>query len=107
MNLPSPIQVYFDAYNRNDDEALILTFAPDAIVEDEGHSYAGRDVIEAWSRETRAKYQPTVEPLEIDEESNFFKIRAKVTGQFTGSPVTLTYAFRLDGDKITRLEIGA
>ena len=35
------------------------------------------------------------------------RVRAKVTGQFPGSPVTLTFAFRLKGDQITTLDIGA
>lgn len=32
---------------------------------------------------------------------------AKVTGEFPRSPVSLTYVFRLMGDKIATLEIGA
>ena len=57
MNLPSPIQAYFDADKSNDGEALIRAFAPDAVVKDEGRSHAGRQAIAAWWRETKAKYQ--------------------------------------------------
>jgi hypothetical protein len=32
---------------------------------------------------------------------------AKVTGEFPGSPANLTYVFRLMGDKIAALKIGA
>jgi hypothetical protein len=35
------------------------------------------------------------------------KVRARVTGQFPGSPAMLTFVFRLEGEQITRLEIGA
>lgn len=35
------------------------------------------------------------------------KVRARVAGQFQGSPATLTFAFRLKGDQITGLETGA
>ena len=38
MKLPSPIQTYFDADERND--ALIHVFAPDAVVKDEGQPYS-------------------------------------------------------------------
>ena len=48
MNLASPIQAYFDADERNDGEALIHVFASDAVVNDEGRSYAGRQAIDAW-----------------------------------------------------------
>lgn len=107
MNLPSPAQAYFDADKSNNDEALIHAFAPHAVVKDEGRSYAGHRAIGAWWREVKAKYQHVIEPLEMREENDVTKVRARVTGQFPGSPATLTFAFRLEGDQITGLEIGA
>ena len=107
MNLPSPIQAYFDADKSKDDEALLHAFAPDAIVEDEGHSYAGREAIAAWWRETKAKYQTVIEPLEMRDGGDVTRIRAKVTGQFPSSPTTLTFVFRLKGDQILHLGIHA
>ena len=107
MNLPSPIQAYFHADKCNDAEALIHAFAPDAVVNDEGQSHAGHQAIDVWWRAAKAKYQHVIEPLAIDEKDDTTKVRAKVTGQFPGSPATLTFAFRLKGDRITGLEIGA
>lgn len=107
MNLPSPIRAYFDADQRNEGVALVHAFAPDAVVNDEGRSYAGRQAIGAWWRETKAKYQHAIEPLEMREMDDVTKVRARVAGQFQGSPATLTFAFRLKGDQITGLEIGA
>jgi ketosteroid isomerase-like protein len=107
MNLPSAIQAYFDADNRNDGAALIRAFAPDAVVNDEGQSYAGRHAIEAWWREVKAKYQHVIVPLEVAEKDDVTQVRARLSGQFPGSPVTLTFAFRLDREQITGLEIGA
>ena len=107
MNLPSPIQAYFDADERNDGEALIQVFASDAVVNDESRSYAGHQAIEAWWRDVKAKYHHIIEPLEMAERDDVTKVRAKVTGDFPGSPATLTFAFRLKSDQITRLEIGA
>ena len=63
--------------------------------------------IEAWWREVKAKYQHVIEPLEVVEKDDVTQVRARVTGQFPGSPVTLTFAFRLKGEQITGLEIGA
>ena len=107
MNLPSPIQTYFDADKRNDGEALVHSFAPDAVVKDEGQSHAGRQAIDAWWRDVKAKYQHVLEPLDVAEKNDVSRVRTKVTGQFPGSPVTLTFAFRLKGNQITSLEIGA
>jgi ketosteroid isomerase-like protein len=107
MKLPSPIQAYFDADRRNDGDALLRAFAPDAVVNDEGQSHAGRQAIAAWQHAAMAKFRHVIEPLEISEKDGVATVRAKVTGQFPGSPITLTFAFRLDGGQIAGLEIGA
>jgi hypothetical protein len=107
MNLPSPIQAYYDADRRGDGEALIRSFAPDAVVEDEGQTYVGREAIAVWWRETKEKYQTLVEPLEMKNDDDVTQVNAKVTGQFPGSPAKINFVFRLYGDQITTLEIGA
>ena len=107
MKLPMPIQTYFDADRKMDSEAPIRAFASDAAINDEGQSHVGHDAIEAWWRAAKAKYQHFAQPLEIGEQDDVTKVRARVTGQFPGSPATLTFAFRLAGDQITALEIGA
>jgi hypothetical protein len=107
MNLPSPIQAYFAADEQSDDEALIQAFAPDAIVMDEGHTYDGHQAIGAWWRETKDKYQTVLEPLEVGDEDGVTTVSARVTGQFPGSPAMMIFMFRLDGDRISRLDIQA
>ena len=107
MNLPSPIQAYFDADERSDGEALIQAFAADAIVKDEGRTYAGHQAISAWWRETKDKYQTVLEPLEVSDEDDVATVRARVTGQFPGSPAMISFMFRLNGDRISRLDIEA
>ena len=107
MNLPSPIQAYFDADRIETAKLSIRAFARDAVVEDEGHSYAGHQAIGAWWRETKEKYQTVMEPLEISEEDDVTKVIARVTGHFPGSPAMINFAFRLNGDQITSLEITA
>jgi hypothetical protein len=107
MKLPSPIQAYFDADSRADGEAFVRAFARDAVVRDEGHSHAGHQAIGAWWRETKEKYRTVMEPLEMSEERDVTKIVARVSGQFPGSPALIGFAFRLEGEQITTLEIGA
>jgi hypothetical protein len=107
MKLPSPIQAYFGADERNDGEALIQAFAPDATVKDEGRSYAGLQAIGAWWRETKDKYQTVLEPLEVGDENDVTAVRARVTGQFPGSPVMMSFMFQLAGNRISRLDIEA
>lgn len=105
MNLPAPIRTYFAADQRNDAEAFILAFAPDALVLDEGRTHAGREAIEAWWRAAKAEFEYVTEPFEIEHKGDVIEVRSMVTGRFPGSPATLTHAFRLEHDRIARLEI--
>jgi hypothetical protein len=107
MILPPPIQAYFDADKSNDGKALVAAFSPDAVVKDEGQSHIGHHAIEAWKRATKSKYRHIVKPLDISAEHNILRVRARVTGDFPGSPATLTFAFRLQKNRIAHLEIGA
>lgn len=107
MNLPGPLKIYFDADKGDADVPPTAAFAPDAIVEDEGHTHAGRAAIEAWWRASKAQYRATAEPFDIRDEQDRAIVRAKVTGVFPGSPVVLTFSFRLMGGQIAELRIGA
>lgn len=107
MHLPQPIQAYFEADRKNSCEALMDCFAPDAIVHDEGRSHSGHHAIGRWLEEAKARYRHVAEPLEARDHDHVTKVRARVTGEFPGSPATLTFAFRLASGKIAALEIGA
>ena len=61
--------------------------------------------IEAWWSEAKAKYEPVAAPLEVEGQGEAVKVLAEVTGNFPGSPVKLTFAFRLAGARIEHLEI--
>ena len=105
MNLPFPIQAYFDADERNDGEALIQTFAPDAVVRDEGQSYDGRSAIGAWWRDAKATSQFRHDLLDAADRGDTTEVRVQVSGEFPGSPVILTFTFRLRDNHILALEI--
>jgi ketosteroid isomerase-like protein len=107
MTLPPPLQAYFDAERAGGAAALGDAFAPDAVVVDEGRCHAGRAAIDVWWRGAKAKYRHVAEPLEVREEGDLARVAAKVSGNFPGSPVELTFAFRIEGDQIAGLEIGA
>ncbi len=105
MQLPAPLQAYFDADGRTDSDALAAAFTTDATVLDDGHSYAGPDAIVAWWREAKSKFSYVVEPFDIDRQGDDTLVRARATGSFPGSPLTFTYRFRVTGGRVSFLEI--
>ena len=107
MTLPAALQAYFDADTAGADTAPLGAFAPQAVVRDEGRAHVGHDAIAAWWRAAKAQYRHTAEPLEATEDGGRTLVRARVTGDFPGSPADLTFAFRVEDGLITGLEIGA
>ncbi|MBN9687390.1 MULTISPECIES: nuclear transport factor 2 family protein [unclassified Corallococcus] len=103
MKLHPSIQAYFNA----DSVTPLDAFAPDAIVEDEGHRHVGHAAIDEWWRDSQAKYQAVAQPLEVTVKDGACAVRAKVSGSFPGSPITLTFAFRMKDERIAALSIGA
>jgi ketosteroid isomerase-like protein len=105
MDMPDVVKDYFDADRCNDANALSNTFSLDAIVEDEGARRQGVIEIRKWWLAAKKGADYTAEPLETTIDGNLVSVRAEVSGEFPGSPVTLAYAFTINDDKIVRLEM--
>lgn len=75
-------------------------------VVDERTTRQGLDAITAWWAAAKKEYGHTTEPLEARQSGSEVVVQGRVTGRFPGSPITLTYRFLLEGQKIARLEIG-
>jgi len=106
LQLPAPVESCLAAEKAKDSDRLASCFADDALVHDEGHHYRGVDAIRAWKREADARYQYVLEPLDASMTGQRVKLRARLTGNFPGSPVELDHTFALANNKITYLEIG-
>ena len=106
LALPKPVTNYLAAIEAKDTDMLTLCFAEDALVRDEGRDYRGLDAIRSWKQETQTKYKYSMEPLDASVSGKTVQLRARLTGDFPGSPVDLDYTFTLANDKITSLEIG-
>jgi hypothetical protein len=105
MNLPEPVQTYFTARAPQDATLLAAAFAPHAEVQDEGQTLRGSQQILSWWQAAKAKYKHSAEPLEMRETDGKTVVRARVSGDFPGSPAVLTFTFGLSGHQITCLEI--
>ena len=105
LTLPEPIAAYFAAEHKP--EALARCFTAQAVMKDDGHSYTGVDAITAFMAEASARYSATSVPFASEREDGLQIVRATVTGNFPGSPINLSYRFRLERGLIASLEITA
>jgi hypothetical protein len=106
IHFPAPIALFFQLSNDKESASLVRCFTPDAAVHDEKHTYNGIAEITDWFIESKKKYSYTAEPLEMEEEDATVIVRARVSGNFPGSPAVLRYTFELKSDKIRSLDIG-
>jgi hypothetical protein len=102
IQLPPPIVAYFAA---DTSDAVAQCFSESAVVIDEQREHRGRPAIARWKAEATAKYHYTSEPLAVDVSEPDVTVTARVSGDFSGSPVNLQYRFTLEGASIARLEI--
>ena len=104
-NVPGPVATYLAAEKAKDTQTLGQCFREDAVVRDEGREHRGVAAIKAWHREANAKYRYVVEPLEASTSGSAVVVRARVTGDFPGSPVELRFNFTVSEDRIVSLEV--
>lgn len=105
LTLPEPIAAYFAA--EHNPEALAHCFTAQAVMKDDGHTYTGISAIKAFMAAASAKYSASTVPFAVERDDRFQVVRAKVTGNFPGSPIDLSYRFRLERGLIASLEITA
>lgn len=105
LKLPDPIARYFEADKHADAALLTDSFTADAVVIDEGNTYAGREAIRRWMVNASAQYTYTVRPFDMAEDKGRIVVASRLDGNFPGSPVNLRYLFTIDGDRIAALEI--
>lgn len=93
--------------NAHNSADFITHFAPEAIVEDEGHEYKGTAAIKAWIEAAWKKFEPTLEVTRVTENGSETIITGQVSGNFDGSPVELRHYLVITDGKIAALKITA
>ena len=100
-------ETYVQTVNRRDAAAFIAIFADDAMVDDNGREFRGRDAIKEWSDREIFATQVTLEVIDAFERDNEDVIVTKVDGNFdrTGlpDPVIIEQRFKSTSGKITSL----
>jgi ketosteroid isomerase-like protein len=105
LDVPEPVAAYLAAEAAKDADALSCCFTEDGTVHDEGRDYRGRDSIRQWKQEVDTKYRSVLQTVNAQTHGDKVTVRARLTGEFPGSPVELDHIFKLSNDKIASLEI--
>jgi len=105
IDLPPLIDLCVEIENSGEVEALSRCFALNATVSDEGQTYKGLAAIKQWKAGTKKKYGHTIHPLEITHRDGKTVLKAELTGNFPGSPITVEFSFVPESGKIVSLEI--
>ncbi len=102
---PAPIQAFVDATNSEDANAFIAVFADDAVLDDWGRTFRGRDRIAEWNRSDNMGVHSRLhlEKLKPGTGDGTFAATVSVTGD--GYNGTGTMTFRVDGQHIASLVI--
>jgi ketosteroid isomerase-like protein len=104
-SVPAPLQAFIDTTNRGDSEAFAAVFAEDAVLEDWGRVFRGRDGVTSWNRTDNIGKQAHFDLVGIEETDDPNQVIATLTvsgGGFNGTG-PMTFTFR-DG-RIARLVI--
>lgn len=109
MNLtdcPEAVRAYLTLTNGTDHGSALVTFAENAHVTDDGHTYRGAREISSWLTKTASEFTYTTTSLKARATNDTTTVTCRVEGNFPGSPITLDYDFQLDeSHRITKLKI--
>jgi hypothetical protein len=104
-SLPSPIAAYIEANARLDPDGMLATFAPGAVVHDEGVERVGHDAIRAWIQSHIVAYKAIFTPDGWRQEDGYTVVEGPAAGDFPGSPIRFVFRFEVKGGAIASLEV--
>lgn len=105
MNLPKVLSDLVTAQNNFDSVAYANCFSQTAVVFDEGKTHNGRKEIEHWIADANERYKATMKTLTFKETEAESILKAEVSGDFDGSPITMSYHLQIAGELIQSLKI--
>jgi hypothetical protein len=109
VKLTGVVADHIAAINAFDEDAIVATFADDALVNDVRREFWGKEAIREWVREEIVGARVTIEPIEVIEHHGQTTVYGRYDGEYdkTGLPdeLILTNYFTVQDGKITTLII--
>jgi limonene-1,2-epoxide hydrolase len=107
VQLQGVVADHVAAVNAFDTEAIVATFADDALVNDNHREFWGTDQIRAWVAAEMVGDHVTIAPVEAIEHHGMTIVRGRYDGDYdkTGLPdeLILTNYFEVENDRIVSL----
>jgi hypothetical protein len=101
--LEPPIAAMLDATNRGDHDGFLAAFAADAVLDDWGRTFSGRDAIATWDRNENTGVQSRIEATSVERTGATSVVGVQVSGNgYNGGG---SFVFETGGGLIRRLEI--
>jgi hypothetical protein len=105
--LPPVVAGHLDAVNARDEDAIVATFAADALVNDARREFWGTEAIRRWVAREMTGDHVTIDVTEVIEHHGDTIVRGRYDGTFdkTNLPeeLVLTNYFTVRGGKIASL----
>jgi len=105
--LPSTIRTFLAAHAARDVDVAARTFAPTAVVTDDGRTFRGTAEVLDFLRHAGGEFTYTTELIGArrDDDTHWVAVN-HLEGDFPGGVADLDYRFTLADGLITELEIG-
>ena len=107
VSLPPVLAGHIDAVNAHDEDAIVATFADDALVNDAHREFWGSEAIRRWVAREMTGDHVTIDVTEVIDHHGDTIVRGRYDGTFdkTNLPeeLILTNYFTVRGDKIVSL----
>ena len=100
ISLPQAVEQFVSATNAHDADALLAMFAPEAVVVDDGATFATEAELREFLNQIVA---PKVVLTVISYEAD--RLVASGDGEFPGAPLTFAFTFTTKGNLITHLSV--
>jgi hypothetical protein len=109
FNLPAAVSAYVASTNASDLDALVATFAENALVNDHRNEFAGRSAIRAWAQREIIGDRITMQVTSATSRGSAIAVTANLDGDFDKTalptPLVLAFYFSISGDRIVQLVI--
>lgn len=109
FDLPPAVADFIRAGNAYDGDALIATFAPDAMANDIQREFWGIKAIKEWADREIIGDRVTMDPVKVSEHYGEVIVTSRMDGDYDKTPfpdgLFLNYYFTVRDGKIVRLII--